>query len=187
MKPRWRDVPEFPGYQVSDHGEIRSFWNRGARPPRIDTKSHLVKLLPNPRGYLYAKLCYQGRRKTFLVHRLMLSVFIGPAPEKAMGLHKDDDRLNNHLENLYWGDWHANSKDKARNGNSNKGCRNGQCRLTEEQVREIYARRKQGDRLIDVAADFDITPSNVSAIGCGRSWQWLTNKLPHVYANSEVL
>jgi DNA-binding NarL/FixJ family response regulator len=106
----------------------------------------------------------------------MLEVFVGPPPAGALGLHRDDDRLNNSLENLYWGDWVSNSKDRHQNGRANVGEKNGQARLTDEQVAEIFRRRRQGELLTSIAKDFNISPSNVSAIGVGRSWAWLTGQ-----------
>ena len=46
-------------------------------------------------------------------------------------------------------------------------------RLTGAQVIEIRARRDAGDRLAVLAADFGVTPSNVSQIVRRRTWKHL--------------
>jgi hypothetical protein len=56
--------------------------------------------------------------KQFLVHRLVLLAFVGPAPEGMEGCHWDDDPLNNHLSNLRWGTPGDNGLDCVRNGNN---------------------------------------------------------------------
>ena len=50
------------------------------------------------------------------VHRLVLEAFVGPAPDGMDGCHRDDDKDNNTLDNLYWGTRAENMADQVRNG-----------------------------------------------------------------------
>lgn len=44
-------------------------------------------------------------------------------------------------------------------------------RLTAEQVRDIRARRRNGAQGIDLATEYDVTPSNISQIVRHRTWK----------------
>jgi hypothetical protein len=49
------------------------------------------------------------------IHCLMLETFCGPRPEGWQALHRDDDRLNWHIDNLYWGTPFDNHLDRIDN------------------------------------------------------------------------
>ena len=57
---------------------------------------------PNNRGYVQNGLSTENGRKPFRRHRLVALAFI-PNPENKLEVnHIDEDKLNNHLENLEW-------------------------------------------------------------------------------------
>lgn len=87
---RWADVAGYEGlYEVSNHGRVRN------------CKTGKV-LRHNIHRYCSVMLCRNTHNKRFTVHRLVASAFI-PNP---MGLpcinHKDENPLNNCVENLEW-------------------------------------------------------------------------------------
>jgi HNH endonuclease/NUMOD4 motif-containing protein len=83
----WEPVLGFENYyEVSDFGRVRNLY----------TEKHL-----KPRGARYLHVCLCGKERS--IHRLVLEAFVGPCPEGAYGLHKDDDTFNNKLVNLRWG------------------------------------------------------------------------------------
>ena len=61
----------------------------------------------------------QLKGKMHKVHHLVAEAFICPRPEGLLCLHRDDDKLNNTPENLYWGTQSQNQKDSMRNGRHN--------------------------------------------------------------------
>lgn len=100
----WRDIPGYEGiYQVSNLGRVRS----------LDRKVHhwkggfsLIKgriLTPNKqntKGYYRVKLDNKYRA----VHRLVAMAFI-PNPDNLPQVnHKDENKLNNNVNNLEWCD-----------------------------------------------------------------------------------
>jgi hypothetical protein len=115
--------------------------------------------------YPACTLFRDGKRRLTVVHILMLETFIGPRPNGMWGCHRDDDPVNNCLENLYWGTPSENVFDKVRNGNhpdANKThCPQGheytkantyikprtghrECRICHrDQVKQAYRRSKQ--------------------------------------------
>lgn len=115
----WKPVP-VPGYghayQVSDNGQVRSV-------ARKHTSGRVLRVGSNSRGYSIAVLCIDGVRAGRSVHRLVAEAFIGPAPEGMQVCHRDGDKTNNAVGNLYYGTPSQNELDKIRHGanpNSNK-------------------------------------------------------------------
>lgn len=111
----WRPVPGYEGlYEASDHGRVRSL-------DRIDSRGNRALgrvLLPDvrPSGHLRVSLCRNGRVKRMWVHRLVLSIFVGPCPDGLEGCHDDGDPANNAVDNLRWDTKSANARDRQRHG-----------------------------------------------------------------------
>lgn len=100
MKELWKDIPEYEGlYQISNRGRVKSF--------RQSTKygkaaEYILKPTVANNGYCQVTLYGAGKRKKFLVHRLVANAFI-PNPDNLPQVnHKDEDRLNNAVNNLEW-------------------------------------------------------------------------------------
>lgn len=93
----WRDIVGYEGlYQVSNKGRVRGFNYRNKR------ETHILKLLPNKKGYYIVGLTKNCRRKTFVVHRLVANAFI-PNPDNLPQInHKDEVKTNNYIDNLEW-------------------------------------------------------------------------------------
>lgn len=78
-------------YEVSSLGNIRS-----------KRTGKILKLSVNTKGRTKITLNYFGTKRTFEVHRLVAKVFI-PNPDNLPCInHKDENPLNNRVENLEW-------------------------------------------------------------------------------------
>jgi hypothetical protein len=98
-KEIWRDIRGYEGlYQVSNLGSIKSLGNDKSR------KEKIKKLPKSDRGYLYAHLSKNGERITVAVHRLVAIAFIGESKNYNEINHKDENKLNNNVNNLEWCD-----------------------------------------------------------------------------------
>ena len=115
----WRPVPGFEGrYEVSDDGQVKVL--RGDGRGRFN-QDRILKLGATTTGYRQV-LLYPGDGAPYVarrVHHLVLEAFDSPRPLGAFGRHLDDDRLNNHIENLAWGTRTENTYDMIRNGRHN--------------------------------------------------------------------
>lgn len=90
---QWKDIPGYERlYQVSTKGNVRSYHKAGNRI----LKQHISK------GYCYATLIDDNRRKMVLVHRLVAQAFIENTENKPDVNHKDGNKTNNNVENLEW-------------------------------------------------------------------------------------
>jgi hypothetical protein len=120
---QWLSVPGYPGYEISDQGQVRSLdrEGRGRWGPRKFKGQILTQVMvggpPGTGGRYHACTLYQnGKPKQVVIHILVLEVFVGPRPEGMCGCHRDDDPDNNRLKNLYWGTPTQNARDAVNNG-----------------------------------------------------------------------
>ena len=86
----FRDVVGFEDlYEVSDEGRVRNKnTGRILKPNKIN------------KGYLQVILCKDGERKPALVHRLVAKAFISNPNHYPQVNHIDENKSNNHVENL---------------------------------------------------------------------------------------
>ena len=100
----WRDINDYEGlYQVSNFGRVRSL-DRQAWNGRVwhDKKGVLLALRKHNAGYLAVTLSKEGKAGYFLVHRLVGEAFLERPPNKSEVNHIDENKHNNHVENLEW-------------------------------------------------------------------------------------
>ncbi len=109
------------------------------------------------------------------VGRLVLEVFSimegwYPGPG-FLALHKDDNKANDQLSNLYWGTTKDNAKDAIRNGGQIRGTQCHRCKLTPGQVLEIRDRFARGGITQQALGDeFGVNQRMISAIVLRRNW-----------------
>jgi len=87
----FRDIPGYPGYQISNCGNVFS------------RKLKRVIEAPNDEdGYKRIKLWKQMISKHYRIHRLVATAFIPNPEDKPQVNHKDGDKTNNNISNLEW-------------------------------------------------------------------------------------
>lgn len=102
-------VYDYSGYYiVSNKGNIKRL--ETTIPTKIKNnnyitkKEHLMKPILSKDGYLYIKLSKKGVTKVFQIHRIVAETFI-PNPTFLPEVnHKDENPLNNCINNLEWCD-----------------------------------------------------------------------------------
>lgn len=97
----WKPVPNYEGlYEISNLGKIRSLYY--ITHNTFYNRIRVMKPQNNGTGYLKVQLYKNGKKEAYLIHRLVASVFI-PNPENLPQVnHKDENKLNNNVENLEW-------------------------------------------------------------------------------------
>lgn len=108
MESIWKDICGFEGlYSVSTKGEVRSHDKTVPRGKNgtLFIKGRIMKQnLAGPKGKQYrcVHLYKDGRRYCMKVHKIVANTFIQNPYNLPCINHKDEDKLNNCVENLEW-------------------------------------------------------------------------------------
>lgn len=96
MIEEWKDIPGYKGlYKINNNGEIISY----SRKKPIIKKSTISK-----NGYCRVSLYKNKISKIYLIHRLVALVFLENPNNYSQINHKDENKLNNNVDNLEWCD-----------------------------------------------------------------------------------
>lgn len=102
----FKQVNGFPHYILFIDGTI--FSDYGFHYMKVKTRLMT--------GYIYVDLKNNNKRKTYSIHRLIAEHFIENTNNFPCVLHKNDNKLDNTLTNLYFGTKQDNANDKVKNG-----------------------------------------------------------------------
>lgn len=174
MAEVWRDIPGYEGrYQVSNLGRVKSLPRITERVERSGKVVHqtirerILKPAVNNRGYLSVVLRVDGKSVTHEVHTLVALAFLGARPSAdAQVRHLDGERTNCKVVNLCYGTRSENQLDLYQ-------YRGWHHRLSEADAQEIRTRLDAGEKGRDLAKEFDVCESNISAIKRRRTFTWL--------------
>lgn len=179
MKEEWRAVKDFPKYQVSNMGRIRSFQSG---------REKFLKV--NSEDYTFIKLYNDGTTRTTYLHVLILETFIPRESSKKEDVkfevnHKNGKKSDNRLENLEYLTPSENVQHAYRTGlkvftdlmrkkcsEANRGERCRFHKLTTEEVVEIKTLIKKGLNNDAIHAQFSfISKCTVGDIRKERTWR----------------
>lgn len=153
----WRELPEFPGYRISPHGEIRGRYGKRIKPYVMETGYHQVSI--------------SGIGKRY-VHQLVARAYHGHPGPGLQVAHNNGERGDNRAINLRWATAHENASDKEHHGTnlggSLPGEQNPNCKLATDQVAEIRSSRSQTAK--QLAERFGVSRSAIYDIWHERSW-----------------
>jgi hypothetical protein len=158
----WKEIPEFNGkYFISNTGVVKSYFY-GKEKIVSAGLCHGYKVLG-----LTNK---QKERKTFRVHRLVAIVFLeNDNPEiKTEVHHKDNNTLNNHVDNLEWCTHISNcQKDYV------AGKRKNQKNTPESinKIRNLYLEGNHSQK--EIAKMFNLSQSIICDILNGNRWGYV--------------
>jgi hypothetical protein len=151
----WKKLDEDPRYWVSDNGVVKGV-NGKVLSPHVDKDG-------------YATVRIAG--KTYRIHRLVATSFIGPKPDGYEIGHRDGDSSNNCVENLKYCTHAENIADKTLHGTIARGQQNGKSRLTDSQVVDIKRRILSGESSASIALDYGVVGGTIDHIKQGRTWR----------------
>lgn len=130
MMEEWRAVPGYEGlYEVSNKGNVRNV-----------RRNKLLRLQKTNNGYIRVVLSKNRIKTGFQVHRLVALTFI-PNPDNLPCVnHKDEDKINNSVNNLEWctakyNNNYGSRKDKVRDTKIKNGYYTG---LSKEEYWKKY-------------------------------------------------
>lgn len=169
-RKRLATLDDYPGYMVSDHGEVFTRHNNRwgislAMPWRP------MKPTPGSHGYYTVKMKRaDGTQRTECVHILVLRMFKGPAGPNQLCRHLDGNKKNNHIDNLEWGTQKENLDDQLLHGTRCRGVDRHSAKVTDDDVREMRRLYSQGVFQRILAARYGLDQSTVSDIVNRRTW-----------------
>jgi hypothetical protein len=95
-KEVWKEITNYPNYEVSTTGLIRSLNYRNTG------KTQILKHRFGKRGYAYLNLYNEFGKRTVTVHRMVLETFVYNNDPTLVCDHIDCNKRNNKLSNLRW-------------------------------------------------------------------------------------
>jgi len=159
----YKDIVDFPGYQVSDEGLVRRLCKSG--------KYKQLKLTVIDGGYQRVSLYKNGEKFNRCVHTLVLETFICKKPEGLEARHfPDKDPSNNRLYNLSWGTKKQNNLDKIFHGTNRPkhpnmvGIKHPQAKLKDADIVDIFRRKRSGQSIVDIGKHYHINHGHVYRI-----------------------
>lgn len=109
-------IPDYEGYFISKCGQVLSTRGNGLNGCNIKY-TKILKPSSDKNGYKYLNLYKNKKRETKKIHRLVAMTFLDDYTEDLTVDHKDNDRLNNNLDNLKM----ATMSEQSRNKKSTAG------------------------------------------------------------------
>lgn len=166
----WRSIPGYEGsYEVSSLGRVRALdrvlhSESAARgyPRRVRG----VELAPQRHSAGYLQVGLAG--KSFLLHEVVATAFLGPRPAGLEVRHLSGDKDNCALDNLRWGTHVENCADRKAHGFCVEGEANPNAVLT---AADVAAIRSATGLQKDIGRAYGICKQHVSRIKQRERWQ----------------
>lgn len=135
MEEEWRTIKDYSNYQVSNLGNLKSLNYHQTGNEKL-LKPHKVS------GHLQVPLSKNGKIKMFFVHRLVAQTFIPNPNNYPIINHKDENPLNNCVDNLEWCTHKYNSnygtcKERISKSNTNNPKRSTKIKCLDLKTNEV--------------------------------------------------
>ncbi len=157
-------IPEWPNYEVSNAGCVRSLRRRvGYHGHGVDVKTKELVPLVHANGYHYVRLSDGlGGWRIEGIHRLVLLAFVRPPLKGQVACHyPDPNKANNNLSNLRWVYQWENETHKPEQGSKQK-------RLTKEEIGLAWRMRKAGATQSAIAKTVGVHQSAICGLLSGK-------------------
>jgi hypothetical protein len=122
----------------------------------------------NKTGYAKIKTPINGIVKNLRVTKIMYEQYIGPVPDGLFLLHKCDTPSCVNPYHMFTGKHKENNHDCIKKKRNNIGQKNGQAKLTNEQIINI---RKDVRPQRIIAKDYGVSHQNISRIKGFKQWK----------------
>lgn len=170
----WKSYKDFIGYRVNRYGRIQSLWIKKSLGYKKGFKTELgdewKEMCPskNDEGYYQIRFINGNKKRSIKLHILILELFGPNKPNNKMyALHKNDDKNNNSLDNLYWGSRRDNEIDKITNGIDRH------TKLKIDDINSIRKRYNDGESQYSIAETLNVNQSSISRIITKLRWAFV--------------
>ena len=156
------NISDFPGYYVTVDGKV---YSRKNNRHGYLKDYHLLKTKytkHDGRPYVTLRNPKLGIRRLAKVHRLVALAYIPNPENKPCVCHKDNNPLNNHYKNLYWGTHQENMAQMVVDGRKQKG---EECpRWVNKEIPELFDYYCDGVSIMELAEMFNTNKSMINKI-----------------------
>lgn len=165
QREMWKPIKEFPNYEVSNLGRIRSlgFINNFGHFRR----GQILKPWDDGKGYLKVELYGKSVR----VHRLVAKAFVPNPENKSQVNHKDGNPKNNKASNLEWVTNAENTQHAYDMGLARTGFENPRVKLSKDEVEYIlknYVKHSREFGSTALAKKFNVSATTILDIVKGK-------------------
>jgi len=168
----WRNVNVYPEwvdvYHVNGRGVVKVVGVEAKSRNNIGAGGELP-IHDNGNGYKMAQLRLNGKMKNMYIHRLVAMMFIPNPENKPCVGHKDHDRANNSVENLYWCTHAENTQHGVRDGKINAKKRGTTNKLSFVDVCNVAILANKGWGVAQIARELGFPRTTTSSLFNGRS------------------
>jgi hypothetical protein len=165
----FKEIPGYHGlYFISKEGQVWSTFKKGLKNSQSGPKH----------PYPWVLVMENGKAQPRTIYYLMRLTWMPPAPgEVGLGRgkwcvnHKDGNKLNSHIDNLEWTTHEGNLRHAWENNLHNHGENCSWAQFTSEQVRDIRLRLLAGEKVKDLAREFNVTVHSIKRIQQYVAWK----------------
>ena len=105
MQEIWKDVPGYEGlYHVSNLGRVKALYYKCKKCKNWNIKKNpkIIRCAKDKHGYYFVRLYNGEKQNRYSVHRLVAMVFLPNPLNLSEVNHKDENPVNNLVDNLEW-------------------------------------------------------------------------------------
>jgi hypothetical protein len=177
MQEIWKPVSGYVGlYEVSNFGTVRSL------DRIIPDKTHgtrklagrVLRYTTDNQGRCYVGLSRDNKPIKKRVHLIVAEAFLGPRHKGVEVCHEDGNPTNNQASNLRFDTHKSNMEDMVHHGRSNRGLKNPNAKMTQEQALQVKRLRLESKTYKTIAAEMGLSFEQVRSVCVGRAWHWVT-------------
>ena len=168
----WKQINDFPSYQISDTGEIKSLERTitNSLGQTYVLKARILKPRTSGKGYIKVTLRKDNKSFEKYIHILVAEHYIDNPENLPVVNHKDGNKQNCSVDNLEWITYSGNNQHAYDNNLKSRGEGFYNAKLTEKDVAEI---KKLGKYTTyqNIADKYGVTKATIRDILVNRTWK----------------